>query len=301
MGEVTIRPMEEADLRAARRVQVRALRWLMPQVGKEPDDVTDTDEPSPAMRHLLHTDPDLCWVAERDGLVGMTTGFVREDLWFLAMLFVAPDQHGQDIGQRLLRRSAEGGRRRGARVRAVAASPHLAAQALYVRWGMAPRFPLLYLQGRTERLLALPEPVGRVLTPDGSGAWARRLGDLDRLAFGRSREADHRLWLADPALRCRAVVDGDGTPLGYVYVTEEQVGPVAVRSPRLGPRLLHLAGALLAEAGRETATCMVPGANLTVLRALLVRGFQLQRGPLFMASRPFSRFDRYLPANGALL
>ena len=54
--------------------------------------------------HLLTTDPDRFWVAQRSdgsgGIVGFASASLREGLWFLAMLFVDPAMQADGIGRR---------------------------------------------------------------------------------------------------------------------------------------------------------------------------------------------------------
>jgi GNAT superfamily N-acetyltransferase len=156
--DATYRLAREDDLSAMRLIQSTALHDLIvTRGGKEPSAMPITDEPSSEMRHLLQTDPQLAWIAIEDGRpVGFSAGFVRQELWFLADLFVLPQAHGRGIGGELLQRCLAGGLERGARIRAVMSSEDPAAQVLYIRARMIPRFPLFGFVGPARRLCNLP-------------------------------------------------------------------------------------------------------------------------------------------------
>lgn len=62
------------------------------------------------LAHLLETDPDGCFVAERDGqVVGVAQAMVRERLWCLSLLTVRPGVQSQGIGRALIERSLQYG------------------------------------------------------------------------------------------------------------------------------------------------------------------------------------------------
>ena len=153
----TYRLAREDDLSAMRLIQSTALHDLIAtRGGREPSVMPITDEPSSEMRHLLRTDPKLAWVAIEDGrTVGFSVGFVRRELWFLADLFVLPGANGKGVGGELLQRCLAAGMERGARIRAVMSSEDPAAQVLYIRAGMVPRFPLFMFVGAARGLCNL--------------------------------------------------------------------------------------------------------------------------------------------------
>lgn len=53
--------------------------------------------------HLIETDPGGAWAAERDGeLIGVALALVREGLWGLSLLVVAPESQSGGVGRALL-------------------------------------------------------------------------------------------------------------------------------------------------------------------------------------------------------
>ena len=58
------------------------------------------------LAHLLRTDPDGCFVAERGGeIVGVGQAMVRGPLWCLSLLTVKPDGQSGGVGRALMRRT----------------------------------------------------------------------------------------------------------------------------------------------------------------------------------------------------
>ena len=308
-SDVTYRLAREDDLSAMRLIQSKALYDLVvTRSGRDPSAIDITEEPSAEMGHLLKTDPKLAWLAIEDGRpIGISVGFVRDELWFLADLFVLPEAHGKGVGGELLKRCLAAGVARGARIRAVASSQELGAQMLYIRAGMVPRFPLFGINGAAQGLRELPKPRASakeaIRQVELSRAWIRKLGDLDTTIWGRRRDGDHRFWLAESRLNCLAIHDASGALLAYAYYSKEsgRIAPLAARRASQQLPLLRAIGEALSNPASATVEFRVPGINMTVLSALMRAGFKIDHVGQFMASRIFGRFDRYLPSGGTLL
>jgi GNAT superfamily N-acetyltransferase len=297
------RPAREEDLPAMRMVQGVALHDLAARSGFDPATMPPLDDqPTLPMRYLFRSAPEMSWVAIRNARVaGFSQGFVRGDLWFLSNLFVHPEAQRGGTGAALLQNCLQAGLRRGARIRAVCSSPDLPAQALYARAGMIPRFPLFAVEGPAQALRCLPAPRGRIVRPKVSGRWIGRLGSIDEYVWGRRRDADHRFAHREMKMACLAMMASSEKLAGYAYYCREQIGPLCARTPRLQLQLLRAAGGALAESCAAKIRIWVPGINAVVFLVLLEAGFQILFSNLFMASRAFGRFDRYIPSGGTLL
>jgi GNAT superfamily N-acetyltransferase len=324
---VTVRRgTQEPDLRPARADELTACgaiwrvalndyfeRLNLPLI---PDDLTSI---TGLYRHLHATDPDRFIVATRpdpgvplgERIVGFASAVVRGRSWYLAMLFVLPEEQGLGLGRTLLERvlpSAEAGLHLAVGIDT--AQPISAA--LYSRYGMVPRLPALHLIGDLRHPDALPNlPAGVTATPfesiaagppDGAGhrELSATVGAIDREILGFEHPQDHR-HLRVEGRRGFLYRDGDGATLGYGYGSEVgRMGPVAMLRPELmGPVVAHL---LRAVRPRGAYAVWVTGATAEVVTMLLDAGLRIDQFPILLCwDRPLVDFSRYVPISPGLL
>ena len=134
MRFMRIRPLEPEDALPTRTVAVAALPPL-PGV----DDAQRAIFHAARHERLLLTDREGCWVAEDgDGRVtGVALSLVRDGIWGLSLLAVAPDEQGRGTGRLLL--DAALGYAAQARGAIIASSTDPAAMRLYALAGFALR------------------------------------------------------------------------------------------------------------------------------------------------------------------
>jgi len=88
------------------------------------------------LAHLLETDPEGAWVAEREGEVsGAALSLVREGIWGLSLLVVRPEAQSAGVGRALLDRALA--HADGARGGIILASEDARAMRAYARAGFA--------------------------------------------------------------------------------------------------------------------------------------------------------------------
>ncbi len=323
---IRLRPARPDDLLACTEVWYAGLNDYGVRVGR-PHMPRALGTLETMLAHVLDTDPGGFWVAVRpagspgaggaDGpttpvgerLVGFASATLRERTWFLAMLFVLPGEQDRGLGSALLRRVLP--RPGEADVRATctdAAQP--VSNALYARFGIVPRVPILELVGRPERepLPGLPAGVRavpfEVLAGPAGGPGAERLVEaldaLDRATLGYAHPADHGFLRASRRLGY-LYEDGGGDLLGYGYTSEVgRVGPLAVTDVALTAAVLGHLLAAVTPAGAHTA--WVPGTNDRAVVALLQAGLRVEDFPALLCwDRPFGAFDRYVPISLAIL
>lgn len=278
------------------------------------------------LAHLRTTDPDRLLVAVRpedDGserVLAFASASRREQVWFLGMLFVHPDEQARGLGRELLEAVLPAGGEAAVLATCTDAAQPIAS-ALYARYGIVPRVPVLELVGRPERharpdrdgattlpgaIRAVPFELwgaGSAGSPAGEAA-ARRLTAaieaLDRATLGYAHPQDH-VYLAATGRLGHVYEDGCGRVVGYGYVSPVgRIGPVAVEDATLLPGVLgHLMGAV-EPAGAYSA--WVPGAAGPAVTALLDAGLRLEDFPALLCwDRPFGDFSRYLPITLAVL
>jgi GNAT superfamily N-acetyltransferase len=258
---VSFRPAGEADIDAEHAVFCRAEGGLRIRHG-----FGWVDPPlawfAPIARHLLATDPERCFVAESDGrVVGFSSAFVRGGAWFLAALFIDPDQQGQGIGRRLFElaaRDAPPGRI------TITDAIQPVSNALYARYGLIPTTPVLQFDGGPSAVA--PSGLEAVRPSPGE------LAMLDRMGYGFERTVDHDLWSRQR--RCTLWRrDGDAVAYAYRSLTGS-IGPLVGRDPA------SAADALRAELARAPrASVVIPGFARSLVAVAVEAGLRLVPPP----------------------
>jgi GNAT superfamily N-acetyltransferase len=99
-----IRPLTADDVARAQEITHAALSVLDARMARPVQDLTDeiVSRSKARAEHLHATDPDRAFVAEVDGtVVGLAMALVREGMWFLSALMVAPAFQSQSVGKQL--------------------------------------------------------------------------------------------------------------------------------------------------------------------------------------------------------
>lgn len=232
-----LRPLDAADVPAARLVQHRALADLDARTGERPVELTPALQARGEKRiaHLQRTDPDGARVVELEGeVVGVALALRRGPMWFLSLLMVTPEHQGKGLGAALLEeslRTAEG-----AELAWIMSSVDPAALRRYERAGFVLR-PAYQAKG----------PLDRSLLPAGTDV---RVGNHDRdgellddvvHALRGAPMGPEREFVADLPL---LVVD-DASGRGFAIPDSGGVRWLGASSPDVARRLLLAA---LAEA-----------------------------------------------------
>lgn len=290
-----IRQADDGDLPALAGIFAASAEDLL--VRYRPDDAdllpVSSEAALPVYRHVHATGA--VFVAEDPDPVGFSAAVVRDGVWFLSQLWVAPARQAQGIGSALIDETLSWGH--GASAFTVVSSPHPGAQTLYLRRSMFPLWMQVDMAGQAGKAGKVPDD----FTPlsDEDQTW---LDEIDRDVRGIARPVDHVFW--------RSSADGlglrrAGKDLGYVYVwppggwsakPKSKIGPGAVRDPRDLPALL--AGALQLCSGDVAVA--VPSTNWSALNELARLGFRMSVANTFMASRALPDASRYLSSGGSL-
>lgn len=314
-----IRPAKPDELEACARIWHVALNDYLIRLN-QPEWPFDPTGITALYRHTQSTDPDRFLVAVRsdpsdgapDGerIVAFVSAYVRGNLWFLSMLFVLPEEQGSGVGRALLERvlPAPGG---SVTLGTATDSAQPISNALYSRYGMVPRMPLLNLSGELRYPESMPRlPGGVTANPfeeevaggGGSGheALAALINALDHDTLGVKHPQDHA-WLRLSGRRGFVYRAAGGEVVGYGYASESgRVGPIAVTKPGLmAPVLGHL---LRTVQPRGALAVWTPGAAGDAVRLLLDAGLRIEPFPILVCwDTPLTDFSRYLPISPGLL
>ncbi|WP_329250255.1 GNAT family N-acetyltransferase [Actinoallomurus sp. NBC_01490] len=191
-------------------------------------------------------------------------------LTLLCDLFVDPARHGGGTGRRLLDAAfdADG-------ERSTFASRDPRAMSLYVRYGMVPRWPLLYLEGTT----SFDGPAGGGVRAEAVSVAVAAAAE--RELNGRDRSADYAFWAATPGSTGLLVRDGDAVAAAGIagpdrlfhLVTADGADPVAT-----------LRAALATFTAARVRLCL-PGPH-PALPLLLDARWRIEDADQHMSSRP---------------
>lgn len=189
----------------------------------------------------------------------------------LTDLFVRPEHQGAGFGGLLLEATWTG-----ARARTTFSSSHAGALPLYVRAGMLPLWPLVYVAGDPA---ALPPPPGDLTVEEVP---VDRAAVVEAAIGGGNRLDDYAFWTVRPAARVLTVMC-EGRPVAAAATggigVDQGLSHLRVSEPDLA------AGALSRVVGGLTgeATVAIPGPNPT-LELCLAAGWRIVDVDYFMAS-----------------
>lgn len=247
----------------------------------------------------LQDDPDGLWVAEDAGqMVGFAWSWVCDDLWFLAQLFVSPAKQGSGIGNELIKRTWEPAQKKGAANKAlITFTFNTASQGLYLRHGMFPRFPIYNFSIMRERLTSrLQGTQLRCVPLEETEAHLDALAQIDVQALHISRRKHHAYLIKDKATKGVMLYD-ENNCVGYAYIANGHVGPLAVARPGTMGAAFSTALSLAAESGSGQVSAFIPGASHAALSIAVERGMRITLPMVLMSSRDFGDWTQYLPRN----
>jgi GNAT superfamily N-acetyltransferase len=213
-ADVTVRPLTDDDVDAAREVQTRAFEQHDRAFGDPVPEITPSvvERQRGRFRHFIAHDPAGSWVAVSNGaVVGAALALRRDRLWGLSLLAVDPEAQSRGIGRALLDASLTYAD--GVDAAVILSSRDPRAIRRYATAGFA-LHPQVSASGPMDRSL-LPAPDPRVR--EGDVADADFADAVDRQVRGAARGPDHHLLSGIAQLY---VVD-DASRRGYAYLRHD--------------------------------------------------------------------------------
>jgi ribosomal protein S18 acetylase RimI-like enzyme len=298
---VTYRAARDDDLQRAGELVVHSLNELCERHGFGP---IATVRPPIFSQFSLRDDPDGLWLAEEaDQILGFAFSWVCGDLWFLAQLFVSPGHQGRGIGQQLLRLTFEHAVNAKAGVRAlITPAFNRVSQGLYVRHGLFPRCSIYsFSVERDDLIRRLSEKEELRCTPLANApSDFDHLATIDAYALGVSRAKHHRFLLNDGTSR-GIMLYTDHECVGYAYVAEGNIGPLAVTHKTLLRSAFRTALKLAASGAAPQVSAFIPGPCEAALSVAIEHGMRVKVPMVLMSSSDFGNWAQYLPRNAGFM
>ncbi len=264
--------------------------------------------------HLRGTDPAGSWVADAQGeVVGLSQAFVREGLWVLSLLGVAPVGQGRGLGRALLEAALGHGGGDGPGM--IQSSRDPAAISLYSRAGFSLHpamagFGVVGAGGGGDRRAGntggrrAGDAGGGGPSPrsvsDGRGELMEATGDpralavvagIDRATRGAARSEDLAFLLGEPGNSL--LLWGDQA---YAVATDDRVVVLGARSEEAAVHVLRAALDRTPE-GASVQVNWVTAEQQWAVTTLVEMGIDLHpTGPVMLRSRPVP--CPYLPSGG---
>jgi GNAT superfamily N-acetyltransferase len=263
-----------ATIRPATGDDIPAIRSILATHGND-GPVVYGDIVGPYVRHLIDHGRTLVSVAGGD-LVGFAATIETGRGRHLADLFVRVDRLGQGIGRPLLDAVFDG-----AVERSTFASDDPRALPLYIRAGMAPLWPSVYLEGAAADVGIS----GRLST---EAATAVEIAGIELGWTGQDRRLDHQFWASQVEADSFVVLDS-GAVVAAGHARARQASAVRVLDrlvikPDEEPVVATLAALRRAARGGPVFVC-IQGPS-PVLRPLLEAGFRIADRDTYMATAP---------------
>jgi GNAT superfamily N-acetyltransferase len=239
--------------------------------------------------HLLRQDAGGCWVATaEDAVVGAAVAILREGVWGLSLLVVAPEHQGAGVGRVLLDRAlayGDGGERGGI----ILSSNDPAAIRCYRRAGFELR-PALIAHGSPLPAERLP---GGAPVRAGSAADLAFCEEVGRLVRGASHGPDLRALIEGG---CELVIAEDG---GFCIHLDSTPRLLAARDEE-SARSLLLAVLAAAPAGKTAFVPFLDERQAWAMDCALAAGLELEPGGPVCVRGELGPMAPYLPSSAYL-
>jgi ribosomal protein S18 acetylase RimI-like enzyme len=307
MKSTTIRRTRESDLIDALMLvhnttyHLRRKRGMSVQKSKRPA------QPPPILVHLLKSDPEGSFVAhdKKGKLIGFTMALIREDEWYLAFLFVDPTLQSRGLGQKLLRKAMDYGKKNNCKRWALCTfSINPQAVAVYSKMGMPPQRPILAMERSRkdkESFKKLRPTITLTVKEATNDRIINRLVALDRRARHVARPEEHFFWLGSKEYDVLLFHD-DKKLVGYAVVNSRgMIAPVVAAKPQYLTSMLAYAIEWGVNKGHKFQIAFIQGSQTEAIQMLLAAGFTIDEVTLLMASEQVTDPRLYIPATLCLL
>lgn len=301
MPQITYRHPTEKELLPACMVMASSYRDLQARSGRKVPEMQNLTETPAAVAHMYKTDRGGCWAAY-DGktVIGYGQALVRGGQWYLANLFVKPDAQNKGVGRELLRRCVAYGRKKKAESYALCTFPYNeVALGLYTSFGFMPRYPIFEMRNYNTVSRGIP-PTGLRIRDGGSNESILRINRLEKKIRGYSRLVDLRFFAGQSDYDITDFYRGSRW-IGYsVSFKNSLIGPAGSVEPKDLIEIVTESYRKCFAHGSKLTTVFAGCTNEEIHRRLRSLGFKIDNISVFLSTRSYGDFSRYIPAHLAI-
>lgn len=300
MPKIIYRHPQENELLAAIKTMKASNDHLQARSGRKARDVPIKEVPS-AILHMYKTDFDGCWCAYAGKrTLGYGQALLRGKQWYLANLFIEPDAQGKGIGRGLLRRCLNYGKGKADSYSLCTFPFNETALGLYTSFGVMPLGTIFEMINSFEKR---PKIFPTRLRADSGNSYRSilRINRLEKKIRGYARLVDLKFFAGEP--EAREIFDFyDGSRwVGYAFVHQNTlIGPAGAIAPKYLPDIIGESFNRCLDNGSKRVVISVGSANKGVYNRLKSLGFIINFMPVFLSTKPYGDFSRYIPAHLAI-
>ena len=298
MRKISYRKCQVKNILPALRMMVISLNHLRRKTGKKPIRWHLKKVP-PWFDHLLTTDPDTFYCAwSGDKIIGFAGAIVRGKQWYLGYLFVHPRYQDRGIGKKLLQKVWRDGYRMSHSLCTFAFN--MQAVGVYSNFGMAPLCNLPWMEIKPDRLRKL-KPTGLDIFDTITGADVSWINKLENKIRGYPHPSEWKYWMRNKEYKLN-IFKYRGKRVGYSLIgSNYQMAPAGAISNSYLLKVIVETLRIIKPKKSSKVKLWCPTHNISLYHFLIDAGFRASEMELFMADKPYPDWQRYVPANLAVI
>ncbi|MEE9554922.1 MAG: GNAT family N-acetyltransferase [candidate division Zixibacteria bacterium] len=301
MPKITYRHPTQDELLPACRVMAGSYLDLQARSGRKVPEKPDFKETPAAVVHMYKTDYKGCWVVySGNRMVGYGQALMRGKQWYLANLFVETRAQNGGVGRELMKRCLNYGRQKNADSFALCTFPYNeVALGLYAGFGIMPQYPIFEMRN-TNTVTRRIQPTGLHIDNGNSNSSILRINRLEKKIRGYARLVDLRFFAGEPDYEILDFYRGPKW-VGYSVIHKRGlIAPSGAIVPKYLPDIVTESFRRTLKYGSKMSIIFAGGSNAQVHNRLRTLGFKIDSISVFLATKQYADFSRYIPAHLAL-
>lgn len=274
---------------------------LQARSGRKVPEMTNFKETPAAVVHMYKTDYKGCWVAHSGNrMVGYGQALMRGKQWYLANLFVDTRAQNDGVGKELMKRCVNYGRQKKADSFALCTFPYNeVALGLYTSFDIMPQYPIFEMRN-TNTVSRRIQSTGLRIEDGKSNDSILRINRLEKKIRGYARLIDLRFLAGSSQYEILDFHDGSKW-VGYSIIHKQGlIAPSGAIAPKYLSDIVTESFRKTLKNGSKLSIIFAGGNNADVHNRLRSLGFKIDNISVFMATKQYADFSRYIPAHLAL-